>query len=145
MARKFNALYIGGLEESVNEETLHAAFIPFGEIKSIQIPRDYQENTHRGFGFVEFDLDEDAADAIENMDGAELFGKVIRCNIARQLPKMDKGKAVWSADDWIKNSLMGQEEGAVVETTGTDDAGMMENDEPVASLIPTTAEVSASS
>ena len=28
------ALYVGGLEESVNEAVLHAAFIPFGDIKA---------------------------------------------------------------------------------------------------------------
>ncbi len=26
-------LYVGGLDESVNESILHAAFIPFGDIK----------------------------------------------------------------------------------------------------------------
>jgi RNA recognition motif-containing protein len=26
-------LYVGGLDEAVNESVLHAAFIPFGEIK----------------------------------------------------------------------------------------------------------------
>ena len=33
-------LYVGGLGESVNKQILQAAFIPFGEIKSIDIPYD---------------------------------------------------------------------------------------------------------
>ena len=33
-------LYIGGLGEDVTKQTLHAAFIPFGEIKSVDIPYD---------------------------------------------------------------------------------------------------------
>jgi hypothetical protein len=37
-----NVVYVGGLAEQVGEELLHAAFIPFGDLKSIQIPRDYQ-------------------------------------------------------------------------------------------------------
>jgi len=37
-------LYVGGLEESVSEEMVHAAFVPFGELKSIQIPKDYQQS-----------------------------------------------------------------------------------------------------
>lgn len=39
------------------------------------------------------------------MDGAEVYGKVLRCNIAKQLPKVDRGKAVWSAEEWIEGSL----------------------------------------
>ena len=30
----------GGLEENVTEETLHAAFIPFGDIKDVNMPLD---------------------------------------------------------------------------------------------------------
>jgi len=33
-------IYIGGLDDSVDEKILHAAFIPFGEIKSIELPKD---------------------------------------------------------------------------------------------------------
>lgn len=29
------ALYVGGLESTVNEAALHAAFLPFGEIKEV--------------------------------------------------------------------------------------------------------------
>lgn len=38
---KKNILYVGGLDSGVSEEVLHAAFIPFGELKSVQVPRDY--------------------------------------------------------------------------------------------------------
>jgi peptidyl-prolyl isomerase E (cyclophilin E) len=37
-------LYVGGLDDTVTEEVLHAAFIPFGDLKSIQIPKDYKES-----------------------------------------------------------------------------------------------------
>lgn len=40
-------LYVGGLEESVNESTLHAAFIPFGDIKDVNIPIDHASGKHR--------------------------------------------------------------------------------------------------
>lgn len=44
MSRKLNMLYVGGLDDTVTEEVLHAAFIPFGDLKSIQIPKDYKES-----------------------------------------------------------------------------------------------------
>jgi peptidyl-prolyl isomerase E (cyclophilin E) len=50
---------------------------------------------------VEFESEEDCADAIENMEGAELFGKVLRCNIAKPMSKAPSGKAIWSADEWF--------------------------------------------
>lgn len=33
-------LYVGGLTRQVTEQVLHAAFVPFGPIKEIQIPSD---------------------------------------------------------------------------------------------------------
>lgn len=71
----------GGLSEEVTESTLRAAFVPFGDISEIQIPQDYSSREypcrsrnphtgteeHRGFGFVEFFSEEDAADALDNM------------------------------------------------------------------------------
>ena len=50
-------------------------------------------------------MEEDAAAALDNMDGAELYGRVLRCNIAKAMPKLPPGKAIWSAEEWIQNSL----------------------------------------
>ena len=51
----------------MDEKVLNAAFIPFGEVVDIQIPLDYESEKHRGFAFIEFELAEDAAAAIDNM------------------------------------------------------------------------------
>ena len=97
------ALYIGGLDASVTETTLRASFLPFGPIQHIDIPMDYAAGTHKGFAFLEFVDSADAAEAIYNMDGAELFGKALTVNVA-QADKMNLGssKALWSSDDWYK-------------------------------------------
>lgn len=34
-------VYVGGLEEQVNEEILHAAFVPFGDIVEVRIDMGY--------------------------------------------------------------------------------------------------------
>lgn len=39
-------LYVGGLDENVDASVLTAAFIPFGDIKDIQIPKDNETGTH---------------------------------------------------------------------------------------------------
>lgn len=41
---------------------------------------------HRGFGFVEFDEEEDATEAAKNMDNSELYGRTLRVNNSRQGP-----------------------------------------------------------
>lgn len=69
------ALYVGGLEETITDDVLKAAFIPFGEIKECNIPLDNETGKHRGFGFVEYEEKDDAADAIDNMNNADLYGR----------------------------------------------------------------------
>jgi peptidyl-prolyl isomerase E (cyclophilin E) len=38
----------------VNEAVLHAAFIPFGDIKDVNIPLDQTTQSNRGFGFITY-------------------------------------------------------------------------------------------
>ncbi len=60
---KKTTLYVGGLEENVNEAILHSAFIPFGDIKDVNIPMDNTTGKHRGFGFVEYENAEVSAES----------------------------------------------------------------------------------
>jgi hypothetical protein len=46
----------GGLDEKVDEAVLHAAFVPFGDIITVEVPRESLGAKHRGYGFVEFEL-----------------------------------------------------------------------------------------
>ncbi|CAM8952013.1 unnamed protein product [Rhodiola kirilowii] len=72
------------------------AFIPFGDIKDVKTPLDLATNKHRSFGFVTFLEKEDAAAAMDNMDGAELYGRVLTVNYA--LPeKIKGGEQGWAA------------------------------------------------
>lgn len=75
-------LYVGGLHETVNEEILQGAFLPFGDLKDVNIPIDHATGQHRGFGFVEFEEKEDAAAAIDNMHNAEIYGRVLKVRVA---------------------------------------------------------------
>lgn len=55
------------------------------------------------FRFVEFELSEDAAAAIDNMNDAELFGRTVRVNFARP-PKVNERsqRPIWADDEWLK-------------------------------------------
>ena len=53
-------LYVGGLADEVDQKVLQAAFIPFGDIVEVNMPMDFETEKHRGFAFIEFELQEDA-------------------------------------------------------------------------------------
>ena len=92
-------LYVGGLEESVTLDVLRAAFVPFGELVDVNLPTDPSGQKHRGFAFVQYEEQGDAADAIDNMDNAELYGRVLKVNIAK--PDAMRGSShrpVWESD-----------------------------------------------
>jgi len=103
MASNKRIVYVGGIPEDVDDKTLHAAFLPFGEIIDINVPLDFQTQKHRGFAFIEFESAEDAADAIDNMDDSELYGKTIRVNIAKPMKiKEGSSRPVWADDMWLQ-------------------------------------------
>ena len=56
LQRQQSILYVGGLAAEVTEEILHAAFIPFGDIKSIQISKDYVKSKSLNPHFLTFSL-----------------------------------------------------------------------------------------
>lgn len=117
MANK-KIIYIGGISEEVDDKILHAAFIPFGEILDIQIPLDYETNKHRGFAFLEFELNEDAAAAIDNMNESELYGKTIRVNIAKPQKSQNSSRALWNADEWLLENTGPENQGDNKENGG---------------------------
>ncbi|KAJ1957563.1 hypothetical protein EC988_000762 [Linderina pennispora] len=121
-------LFVSGLDQEVTEQTLQAAFIPFGEIVEISLPPDTgSKNRHRGFGFIEFEESDDAAAAIDNMEGSELQGRTITVRYARgnasSLGEMlTKGtRAIFNESAWIdKNMPRMQPAGAMDTATPVD-------------------------
>jgi len=102
-------IYIGGLAEEADEKVVHTTFIPFGEIVDVNLPLDFDTQKHRGFAFVEFELEEDAKAAIDNMHESEIFGRTIRVNVARPTHQKTEGlshRPVWADEDWLKKYAM---------------------------------------
>lgn len=90
-------VYVGGLDQAVTVQTLAEAFVPFGEVVDITLPKPDLPNSndvHRGFGYVEYDLPEDAKEAIDNMDGSELYGRTIK--VAPAKPQKDANEGLGS-------------------------------------------------
>ena len=78
-------LYVGNLSYDSTDESLRAAFSEDGRaVADVQIMTDRETGRPRGFGFVEMATDADAQAAIEALDGADLDGRSIRVNEARE-------------------------------------------------------------
>ncbi len=69
---------------------------------------------HRGFGFVTFELAEDAAQAMDNMDDAEFYGRVLKVNIAKPLKLGEKSRAIWNVDRDEYDAMKGASGGGCV-------------------------------
>jgi hypothetical protein len=53
-ARNFPTLYVGDLDEAINEEMLYNFFINYGPIYSVRIMRDLQNKKSRGFAYLSY-------------------------------------------------------------------------------------------
>ena len=103
MAVNKRILYVGGLADEVDEKVVLAAFQPFGDVVDVNLPPDFATQKHRGFAFVQFESAEDAADAIDNMNEAEIYGRTIRVNIAKPSKlKENSARAIWTDDAWLR-------------------------------------------
>ena len=108
-ARWKATVYVGGLAPMVTAGSLHDAFVAFGEIADVSLPRNDRggvdpatgepDDGHRGFAYVEFEDPDDAREAVDNMDQAEFYGRVLRVSPAKPPKSADEGlgskTAVW--------------------------------------------------
>ena len=76
-------IYVGNLSYQTTSDELKSAFEEFGAVDRANVVMDRETGRSRGFGFVEMPNSEEAANAIEKMDGADLGGRNLKVNEAR--------------------------------------------------------------
>jgi cold-inducible RNA-binding protein len=84
-------IYVGNLDYGVNEEDLKQALedngLTAGEVSIIS---DKYTGRSKGFGFIEFETEEDAQKAIDALNGKDLNGRALRVNKAqKRKPRSD--------------------------------------------------------
>jgi cold-inducible RNA-binding protein len=82
-------LYCGNLSYGVRSPELEELFTQFGTVESAQVIEDRETGRSKGFGFVEMSSDDEAAAAIEALDGRDHEGRTIRVNEARPRESRD--------------------------------------------------------
>ncbi|MFO0421538.1 MAG: RNA recognition motif domain-containing protein [Planctomycetota bacterium] len=83
-------LYVGNLSFQTTEDSLRAAFGGDGrQVTEVKIMLDRDTGRSRGFAFVEMATEQDAQNAIQAMNGADLDGRPLKVNEAQ--PRQDSG------------------------------------------------------
>ena len=84
-------VFVGNLDFNTTKTEVQTLFSQIGEIRDVFLPMDRESGRPRGFAFVEFTSDEDAAKAIEKFNGYELSGRALRVNAAEDRPRGSGG------------------------------------------------------
>jgi RNA recognition motif-containing protein len=93
-------IYAGNLPDEFAEPSLRELFSRYGEVLSVALSNDRDDVQHQGYGFVEMSP-EDAAHAIEALDGASIEGRTLRVGHAddrlrpRVVPPPRPHRAIW--------------------------------------------------
>jgi len=77
-------IYVGNLHYGITEDELRELFEEYGEVMSVKIITDKYSGRSKGYGFVEMSDDKEAQKAIETLNEADLKGRNIRVNQARE-------------------------------------------------------------
>ena len=83
-------IYVGNMSYDILENELRDIFTPFGEVSSVKIISDRDTGRPKGFGFVEMPNQEEAQNAISNLNDKEVKGRSLKVNEAR--PKEANGR-----------------------------------------------------
>jgi RNA recognition motif-containing protein len=81
-------LFVGGLPFSTTSEELEQLFAAHGTVASARVITDRETQRSKGFGFVEFESDDEGKAAEKALNGADLGGRSLTVNEAR--PQEDR-------------------------------------------------------
>jgi RNA recognition motif-containing protein len=77
-------LYVGNLSYDTTELELRETFGKFGTVADAKVVTDRDTGRPRGFAFVEMSSDQEAQEAIAQLNGRELGGRALNVNEAQE-------------------------------------------------------------
>ncbi len=84
-------IYVGNLSFQTTEEAINDLFAQKGQVDSVSIITDRMTGRSRGFGFVDMPDDTEGRAAMEAINGAELDGRTLKVNEARESAQRGPG------------------------------------------------------
>jgi len=91
-------IFVGNLNFNTSREELETLFAQVAQPKDVFMPTERETGRPRGFAFIEYENDEDAAKAIEKFNGYELGGRALRVNAAEDRPRRTGGGGYGGGD-----------------------------------------------
>ena len=76
-------LFVGGLPFTTTDDELKQLFAAHGSVASATVVRDRDTGRSKGFGFVEFENDDEGKAAQTALNGTEFGGRTISVDMAR--------------------------------------------------------------
>jgi cold-inducible RNA-binding protein len=76
-------IFVGNLSYQTTESELEALFGAYGTVERVTVVRDRDTGQPRGFAFVEMTNSNEAANAMQAMNGREMNGRTLNVNEAR--------------------------------------------------------------
>ncbi len=80
-------IFVGNLSWGMTRDDLSEHFGKFGQVVDSIVLTDRETGRSRGFGFVTFSSPEEANEAVAAMNGHDVDGRQIRCNLATSRPE----------------------------------------------------------
>ena len=85
------SIFIGNLNFETSESDVRVTFEQYGQVTRVTMITDRETGRPRGFAFVEMPNDEEAATAIDDLNGRDAAGRALTVNEAR--PRPDRSSA----------------------------------------------------
>lgn len=86
-------LFVGGLPFSTTDDEMKELFAAHGTVASATVVRDRETGRSKGFGFVEYENDDEGKAAEKALNGSDLGGRSI--SVAEARPKEDRPQRSW--------------------------------------------------
>ncbi|KAI4316685.1 hypothetical protein L6164_024640 [Bauhinia variegata] len=110
------SLYVGDLDQNVNDSQLYDLFNQVGQVVSVRVCRDLTSRRSLGYGYVNYSNPQDAARAIDVLNFTPLNSKPIRIMYSNRDPSIRKSG---TANIFIKNLDKAIDHKALHETFST--------------------------
>ena len=84
-------MYVSNLSFHTNDDELRKLFEEFGAVSSAKVITDRETGRSRGFGFVEMNSNDEAQNAMKQLQGKSLDGRAMSVSEAREkAPRNDR-------------------------------------------------------
>merc|ERR1712054_47272 len=131
-AKKFTNVYIKNFGEDLGDEKLKEVFSKFGKITSYKVVKEKdgaqgegseimadESGKNKGFGFVSFEDSESAEKAVDELNGAEMFGKTLY--VGRAQKKAERQQELKKKFEQLKLERLNRYQGVNLYVKNLDD------------------------